>query len=156
MSTLETDQSSDLEQENSAVTSETSEGDLPDNDDAQNKLKLLRLRNVGRVIIGYLNINSIRNKFEAPRDIIATNIYILMVAETKIDSSFPKGQSLIDGFGAPYRLDRNKDGGGLLAYVRSDIPSQLFVSKSTLRRQNGLFLVFIDHQHNRSSSSTKI
>ena len=128
MSNLETDQLSDLEPENAAVASEISEGDLLDNEDAQNKLKLLRLRNVGRVITGYLNINSIRNKFEALRDIIATNIDILMVAETKIDSSFPKGQFLIDGFAAPYRLDRNKDGRGLLVYVRSDIPSQLLAS----------------------------
>ena len=89
---------------------------------------MLRLRNVGRVITGYLNINSIRNKFEALRDIIATNIDILMVAETKIVSSFPKGQFLIDGFAAPYRLDRNKNGGGLLVYVRNDIPSQLLTS----------------------------
>ena len=80
----------------------TPEGDLPKNHDAPSKLKLLRLRNVGRVIIGYLNINSIRNKFDALRDIIAANIDILMVAETKIDSSFPRGQFLIDGFVAPF------------------------------------------------------
>ena len=89
---------------------------------------MLRLRNIGRVIIGYLNINSIRYKFDALRDIIAANIDILLVAETKIDSSFPKGQFLIDGFAAPYRLDRNKDGGGLLVYMRSNIPSQLLTS----------------------------
>ena len=82
MSMLETDQLSDLEQENSAVASETSEGDHPDNDDAQKKLKLLRLRNVGRVIIGYLNINSIRNRFEALRDIIAINIDIFIYIQT--------------------------------------------------------------------------
>ena len=51
--------------DNSLVASETSEGDLPDNHDAWSKLKLLRLKNVGRVIIGYLNINSIRNKLDA-------------------------------------------------------------------------------------------
>ena len=39
-----------------------------------------------------------------------------------------RGQFLIDGFVAPYRLDRNKDGGGLLVYVRSNIPSQLLTS----------------------------
>ena len=112
MNMLETDQLSDLQQENSANASEFFEDDLPDNHDARSKLKLLRLRNVGRVIIGYLNINSIRNRFDALRDIIAANIDVLMVAETKIDSSSPKGQFLIDGFAAPYRLDRNKDGGG--------------------------------------------
>ena len=128
MNIFETDQSSDLQQENSAVASETPEGDLPDNHDARSKLKLLRLRNVGGVIIGYLNINSIRNKFDALRDIITANTDILMVAETKIDSSFLRGQFLIDRFAAPYRLDKNKDGGGLLVYVRSNIPSPLLTS----------------------------
>ena len=108
---LETDQ---------ALETETTEGNLSGTIDAQ--LKLLRLRNVGQIIIAYLNINSIRNKFEALREIIASNMDISMVAETKIDSSFPRGQFLIDGFAPPYRLGRNKDGGGLLVYVRSDIP----------------------------------
>ena len=70
MNMLETDQFSDLQQENSANASEIFEDNLPDNHDARSKLKLLRLRNIGRVIIGYLNINSIRNKFDALRDIL--------------------------------------------------------------------------------------
>lgn len=126
--TNESISSPNWEQESSAVASETSEGDLPCNSDAKTSLKLRRLRTVGPVIIGYLNINSIRNKFEALRDMIAANIDILMVAETKIDSSLPRGQFLISGFSAPYRLDRSKDRGGLLVYVRSDIPSQLLTS----------------------------
>ena len=101
---LETDQ---------ALETETTKGNLSDN---RSKLKFLRLRNVGKVIIAYLNINSIRNEFEALRETIASNMGISMVAETKIDSSFPRGQFLIDGFAPPYRLGRNKDGGGLLVY----------------------------------------
>ena len=31
-------------------------------------------------------------------------------------------QLLIDGFGKPFRQDRNSYGGGLLIYMRSDIP----------------------------------
>ena len=38
--------------------------EAPDDSDAKSALKNLRLRNVGRLIIGYLNINSIRNKFD--------------------------------------------------------------------------------------------
>ena len=37
--------------------------------------------------------------------------------------TFPTGQFAIDGFATPFRLDRNANGGGLLVYVRSDIPS---------------------------------
>ena len=34
---------------------------------------------------------------------------------------------MIDGFLKPYRIDRNKYGGGVLIYIREDIPSkQLF------------------------------
>ena len=91
--------------------------------DAKSTLKLLRIRNIGRVIIGYLNINSVRNKFDALKEIAAQSLDVLMIAETKIDPTFPTGQFAIDGFATPFRLDRNANGGGLLVYVRSDIPS---------------------------------
>ena len=31
----------------------------------------------------------------------------------------------MDGYTAPYRLDRNSTGGGMLLYVRDDIPSKI-------------------------------
>ena len=37
---------------------------------------------------------------------------MLMISETKIDESFPKGNFLIEGFSTPYRLDRDSKGGG--------------------------------------------
>ena len=48
-----------------------------------------------------------------------------MISETKIDNSFPKGQFLIKGFREPFRIDRNIHGGGILFYVREDIPVKL-------------------------------
>ena len=48
-----------------------------------------------------------------------------MVSETKIDESFPKGQFLIKGFSDPFRINRNVNGGGILFYVREDIPAKL-------------------------------
>ena len=86
-------------------------------------MKLLRIRNIGKIIIGYLNINSVRNKFDALKEITSQNVDVLMLAETKIDSTFPTGQFAIEGFANHFRLDRNANGGGLLVYVRSDIPS---------------------------------
>ena len=44
---------------------------------------------------------------------------------SEIDDSFPQGQFVIDEFSAPYRLDRNCLGGGLMLFVRDDIPSNL-------------------------------
>ena len=71
--------------------------------------------------IGYLKINSFRNKFDSLKAIVSQNLDILMVAETKIDDSFPQGQFYMEGYADPLRLDRNCEGGGLLVYVKSDI-----------------------------------
>ena len=72
-----------------------------------------------------MNINSIRNKKEALGEIITNNIDIFLVSETKINESFPDSQFKIEGYSRPYRLDRTDRGGGLLLYVRQDIPSKL-------------------------------
>ena len=50
------------------------------------------------------------------------NIDILAIAETKLDSSFPSAQFLVHGYKTPYKKDGNKHGGGLLVYVKEDIP----------------------------------
>ena len=47
---------------------------------------------------------------------------IFVVSETKLDESFPQRQFTIDGFSTPFRLNRNDEGGGIIFYVRSDIP----------------------------------
>ena len=47
---------------------------------------------------------------------------ILVIAETKIDSTFPTSQFMIEGFMKPFRYDRNRNGGGLLIYVRERAP----------------------------------
>ena len=44
-----------------------------------------------------------------------------MVAGTKIDDSFPKGQFYTDGYADPLRLDVNGEVGDLFVYVKSDI-----------------------------------
>ena len=62
---------------------------------------------------------------------------ILVICETKLDSSFPRAQFHIHGFGEPYRFDRNGKGGGILLYIRDDIPSKLIESKMTIE---GLFV----------------
>ena len=70
-------------------------------------LKALRLKNVNKLIITHLNINSLRNKFEFLISLIEDNIDVLMISETKLDESFPTSQFMINGLRAPFRLDRN-------------------------------------------------
>ena len=89
-------------------------------------LRELRIKNVNRVIIGTLNINSLPEKFEQLKLLIGNYLDILVIQETKLDSSFPKDQFLIEGYTKPYRLDRNRCGGGVMIYVREDIPSKVF------------------------------
>ena len=71
------------------------------------------------------------------KEIVSTNVDILLISETKLDSSFPRAQFHIHGFGEPYRFDRNGKGGGILLYIRDDIPSKLVESKTTIE---GLFV----------------
>ena len=91
----------------------------------QRVLTSLRKDNPDRLIFAQLNINSIRNKFDYLSDLVKAKVDVLLISETKIDDSFPKGQFLIQGFNAPYRLDRNCQGGGLMLFVRENIPSNL-------------------------------
>ena len=89
------------------------------------KIKNLRLSNVNRVIIGNLNINSLTNKFDQLKEIVLKYIDILVITETKLDDTFPNAQFLVPGFSKPFRLDRNRKGGGVMIYVRENIPSKL-------------------------------
>ncbi|XP_062606082.1 uncharacterized protein LOC134267896 [Saccostrea cucullata] len=45
---------------------------------------------------------------------------MLFLAETKLDDSFPDAQFAVDNY-TLWRADRNKHGGGVLAYLRSDV-----------------------------------
>ena len=87
--------------------------------DAKSRLKRIKAQSSDKLSLGHLNMNLIRNKYEALKFIIEHKI------ETTLDDSFPTAQFLIKGFSAPYRFDRNSKGGGLLAYVREDIPSKI-------------------------------
>ena len=46
---------------------------------------------------------------------------IFMVTETKLDDSFPVLQFDVEGFSTSFRLDRNKNGGCIILYIRSYI-----------------------------------
>ena len=73
-------------------------------------LHSLRLKSRDRIILGHININSIRHKIGLLGDMIKDKIDILLISETKIDQSFPKEQFRLNGYSDPYRLDRNTEG----------------------------------------------
>ena len=64
-------------------------------------------------------------------NIISNNMDLLIISETILDPFFPTGQFHIHDFSEPYRFDRNGNGGGILMYIREDIPSKLILTKMT-------------------------
>ena len=56
---------------------------------------------------------------------VKDNIDILMVLETKIDCPLPQAQFRIEGYAPPFRYDRNSHGGGILLFIREDIPTKI-------------------------------
>ena len=87
-----------------------------------------------------------------------------MISKTKIDDSFPVGQFIMDGFSPPYRLDRNCHGGGLMLFVRKDIPSNLLViEKKPIERvfieinlRNSKWLINCSHNTHKNNIATHL
>ena len=115
---------------------------------SKEKLRILRKRNIDKIIVTDLNIISLRNKFDSLIGQITGNTDILMVSESKLNESFPIGQFITEGFGVPYRVDRNGKGGGVMLFAREDKSSNLvsienyppegFFVKENLRKKKWL------------------
>ena len=99
-------------------------------------MKSLILQNLNKVIIVHININSLRNKFMLLTDMVRDKVDLLMISETKLDSSFPDTQLYMKSYSKPYRLNKNSNGGGIILYVREDIPSKLINSSCTGHKKN--------------------
>ena len=105
--------------------------------------------------MGHLNVNYLRNKFEALQYIINRNLDIMLLSETKLDDSFTPAQFMLKNFGIPYGFDRNSNGGGLLLYVCEDIPSKFLKLKSDCSIESICVEVrkwFINGSHNSNKS----
>ena len=99
--------------------------------DVTNILKNIRMSNLNNIVIGQMNVNSLSTKFDSVKHftpgnidimIIPGNIDIMIIGESELDDTFPSSQFLIDGYAEPFRRDRNVQGGGIMMYVRNDIP----------------------------------
>ena len=70
-----------------------------------------------------MNVNSLRNKFEAVEELVQNKVAICFLAGTKIDETFRNQQFMINGYKL-FRRDRNCHGGGVLCYINKNIPSK--------------------------------
>ena len=75
-------------------------------------LQTFCIKQPSNVIIGHLNINSVRNKFELLSFLIDGKVEIFLINE--IDGTFPTSQFLMSGCSNVYQLDRNDKGGGIM------------------------------------------
>ena len=91
-------------------TSSTLTHDL--NLDPYSNIENIRSKNPNRLIVAQLNINSLRFKFDSLVEKLHSNVDIILISETKIDSLFPT-----------YRLDRNSNGWDILLHSeKTDLP----------------------------------
>ena len=81
-----------------------------------------RLKHNKNPMIGYLNINSLRNKLTDLKVILKyLSLDYFILSETKLDESFLNAQFTLDGYEIRARRDRNKFVGGLIEYVRKGL-----------------------------------
>ena len=99
-----------------------------------------KIKNVNNLTIASLNINSLRYKFDQLKVIIQDSIDILIIQETKLDDTFPNGQFLLSGFLPPFRKDRNSHGGGVMVYIRENIPAKIINCKHLPNDIEGIFV----------------
>ena len=108
--------------------------------DPLNTLKSIRISIINQLIIGQLNINSLRNKFEALKYIVSGDLDILVVTESKLDESVPDNQFIMDGYSPPFRADRTAIGGGVIIYVRDDVPCTRLIAHPSPINLEDIFL----------------
>ncbi len=84
----------------------------------------LRRKHPRNFIVTHININSVQHKFDELSIILRNRLVdCLFISESKLNDSHLPGSFQIQDY-TMYRKDNTLDGGGgLLAYIRSDIPS---------------------------------
>ena len=90
------------------------------------KIQQQRIIYAKNIIIGHLDINSIRNKFDTLDNIIKA-FDIFLISESKLDNTFLINQFTIGGYKV-FRRDRKRFESGLILYINENIPLNLVVT----------------------------
>jgi hypothetical protein len=89
--------------------------------DLFDSIKETRRENPNKFLCAYININSLRYKFCDIKELLTKNIVdLLFISETKLDDTFVDAQFQADNYHL-WRADRDAHGGGIVAYLRSDL-----------------------------------
>ena len=85
----------------------------------------LCVQNPSNVIFSCFNITYVCSTFFELTNLVSELVEILIVAKTKLDTSFPTAQFSMLDFLKPFRLDVTANsGGGLLIYVKRYLPDR--------------------------------
>ena len=82
-----------------------------------------RLRNPKNIVTGHLNVNSLRNRFEAVEELVQNKVVICFLFEIEVNRTFPNQQFMLNRYKLLCR-DRNCHGGCILCYINENIPSK--------------------------------
>ena len=99
-------------------------------------LKRLRNENPSNVIFSFLNINSIPYKFEGLKFFYMNSVDILLIGETKLDSSFPDAQFFIEGYNKP--LTKSHLPTRQLTKLKIPMDMQIIIFELNLRKEKWL------------------
>ena len=80
-----------------------------------------KLQNPKNIVIGHLNVNSLRNKFNVAEELVQNKVDICKF--TKSDETFPNQQFVINGCKL-FRRNRNCHGEDVLCYINENISSK--------------------------------
>ena len=84
---------------------------------------------------------------------VRDKVALLMISETKLNSSFPNAQFYTKSYSKPYSLDRNSKEGGIILYDREDIPTdqnkEHFLVELNLSKQKWLIICNYNHHKTR-------
>ena len=94
--------------------------DCADKYDVFESLRNLRKEKKTRLVICYININSIQYKFDELKVILLEEL-VDIIAETKIDDLLNDNHFQAEGYKME-RRDRTAHGGGLMAHIRANLP----------------------------------
>ena len=92
----------------------------------EENLKNIRWKNLQNIVIGQLNINSLRNKLDFLAEQSKRIIDVLVISETKLYEPFPEVQFKNPGYTSHFRLDRDQHDEKNMIFIREDIPAKSF------------------------------
>ena len=104
---------------NSISPTEDNNVHVNQDDEPFSELKLFRAKFPKQLLLGALNINSVRNKFTCVTHILEF-LDCFSILESKIDESFTDSQFHVKGFNL-FRQDSTASSGGIMTWIRNDI-----------------------------------